>query len=109
MSPGKGIEYAIEAMSGVVARHPDHGSVRREVTLASETEETVALALIAPEGPGPGPGPAVEEDDESIASQWWFWTIIGAVVAGGAVTAGVLLAEPGTTWTEGTAGHFEFP
>ena len=93
----------------VVARHPDHGSVREEVTLASETTETVALTLIAPTGPGPGPGPgpSIEEDDDSIASQWWFWTIIGAVVAGGAVTAGVLLAEPQTVWTDGTGGTFQ--
>jgi len=84
----------------VVGRHPDHGSVRREVTLASSEEESVSLVLAAPVGPGPGPGPAVEEE-ESIASQWWFWTIIGAVVAGGAVTAGVLLAPSGTVWTDG--------
>jgi tetratricopeptide (TPR) repeat protein len=86
----------------IVGRHPDHGSVRREVTLASDTEESVSLALAAPvgPGPGPGPGPAVEEE-EGIASQWWFWTIIGEVVAGGAVTAGVLLAPSGTVWTDG--------
>jgi hypothetical protein len=92
----------------VVARHPDYGSVREEITLASEVTETVALTLIAPTGPGPGPGtPPIEEDDDSIASQWWFWTIIGAVVAGGAVTAGVLLAEPSTVWTDGTGGTFQ--
>jgi hypothetical protein len=91
----------------VVARHPDHGSVREEVTLASDTEETVVLTLIAPVGPGPGPVTPIEEDGDSIASQWWFWTIIGAVVAGGAVTAGVLLAEPQTVWTDGTGGTFQ--
>jgi hypothetical protein len=90
----------------VVARHPDHGSVREEVTLASEMTETVALTLIAPTGLGPGT-PPIEEEEYSIASQWWFWTIIGAVVAGGAVTAGVLLAEPETMWTDGTGGTFQ--
>ena len=88
----------------VIGRHPDHGTVRLEVTLASDTRESVALVLTSPVGPGPGPGPGtppVVEEEWSIASQWWFWTILGAVVAGGAVTAGVLLAPRDTVWTGG--------
>jgi hypothetical protein len=90
----------------VVARHPGYGSVRREVTLASEEEEAVALVLITPTGPI-GPTTPPEEEEYSIASQWWFWTILGAVVAGGAVTAGVLLAPSDTSWTDGSAGTLQ--
>ena len=86
----------------VIGRHPDHGTVRLEVTLASDTREAVSLVLTSPVGPGPGPGPTPPVQEEwTIASQWWFWTIIGAVVAGGAVTAGVLLAPRETIWTAG--------
>ncbi len=92
----------------VVARHPEHGSERRAVTLASETTETVAFELVQPvvEPPvGPGASPVVGQEEEwSIAEQWWFWTILGVAVAGGAATAGVLLAEPTTVYTSGTAG-----
>jgi hypothetical protein len=31
-------------------------------------------------------------DDTPVYKTWWLWTIVGAVVVGGAVTAGVLLA-----------------
>ena len=92
----------------VVARHPEHGSERRTVTLASETSETVAFALVQPavDPPvGPVASPVVGQEEEwSIAEQWWFWTILGVAVAGGAATAGVLLAEPTTVFTSGTAG-----
>jgi hypothetical protein len=93
----------------VRVRHPDHGTVTREVMLAGGVAETVALVLATPDAPPPpvgGAGPAVEEDG-GIASKWWFWTIIGAVVAGGAVTAGVLLAEPTTVWTEADGGFVQ--
>ncbi len=32
------------------------------------------------------------DDGDSIVESWWLWTIVGVVVAGGAITAGVLLA-----------------
>ncbi len=47
---------------------------------------------------------AVEGEGEGgIASKWWFWTILGVVVVGGAVTTAVLLTrddgQPDTTGT----------
>lgn len=36
-----------------------------------------------------------DKDDGGVATKWWFWTIIGTVVAGG-VTTGCLLAIPGS-------------
>ena len=47
-----------------------------------------------------------EQDRPSVLSRWWFWTAVGAVVAGG-VTAGVLLAEkprPGRGYEPGGEG-----
>lgn len=38
------------------------------------------------------PTPAGRDDDSSVLEQWWFWTILGAVVAGG-IVATVLLAS----------------
>lgn len=35
------------------------------------------------------------DDDGGVATKWWFWTIIGTVVAGG-VTTGCLLGIPGS-------------
>jgi hypothetical protein len=60
-----------------------------------------------PPGPAPGPAPAdstmlVAQPGPPAASsspfyaKWWFWTIVGAVVVGGVVTA-VALSSGGTT------------
>lgn len=38
---------------------------------------------------GPGPGTV---DEAAWYQKWWVWTLVGAVVVGGAVTAGFLLA-----------------
>lgn len=40
----------------------------------------------------------------SVAEQWWFWTIIGVLVVGGAVTAGVLIGTSQGGPQEGTLG-----
>jgi hypothetical protein len=41
------------------------------------------------------PGPPAQPSSP-IYAKWWFWTIIGAVVVGGVVTA-VALSSGGTT------------
>lgn len=115
ISPLEDALYFVPGPHTVLVRHTDHGSVRREVLLASEVEERIALTLVTPEAPipvdpgGGGVEPGIEEDEGSIASEWWFWTIIGVVVAGGATTAGVLLAEPTTTYTEGDLPAYVLP
>jgi hypothetical protein len=66
--------------------------------MAGETKE-LALAL-EPLVPAPPPPPSPAEP--SIAESWWFWTLIGAVVVGGAVTTAVLLwpeDEVAARWT----------
>jgi hypothetical protein len=75
--------------------------LRREVTVAQGERVEIVAALTATGSTEVEPPPlpvaplpedqAVEEEDGGIATEWWFWTILGVVVAGGAVTAGVLL------------------
>jgi hypothetical protein len=62
---------------------------------ALDVELTLTVAGEEPVVPGDG------EVEGGIETKWWFWTIIGAVVVGGAVTAGVLLAPeeaPAADW-----------
>ncbi|MEY3013761.1 MAG: hypothetical protein RIT45_2496 [Pseudomonadota bacterium] len=35
----------------------------------------------------------VKDEDESVVKKWWFWTVLGVVVAGGAGTAAYLLSQ----------------
>jgi len=59
------------------------------ITATMDEPGTVAAAITVPDpGTEPEPQPEVTE----FYQTWWFWTVVGAVVAGGAVTAGVLLA-----------------
>ena len=72
--------------------------------MAGEPKELV-LAL-QPLTPVPATAPEEPFEDPGIVENWWFWTLIGVVVVGGAVTAGVLLWPEdevevrlwGTTW-----------
>lgn len=83
------------------------GRERREIILASGLTETVRVASATPPPPPPPPPPPGGEtgDGESVWSSWWLWTIVGAVVVGGAVTAGVLLwPDEGPVYTEGSLG-----
>jgi len=75
-----------------------------EAVEGQRTEVVAALvALPPPAPPTPEASSADPEEDGGIETQWWFWTIVGAVVAAGAVTAGVLLwpeeGRPGATET----------
>jgi len=80
------------------------GRERREVILAGGLTETVRVSAPSPGLPPPvnPPPPSGTAEEGSVWTSWWLWTIVGAVVAGGAVTAGVLLwPEESTTYTEG--------
>jgi hypothetical protein len=68
--------------------------------MAGEARELV-LAL-EPLAPSPQPVSDDSAEDGGIVESWWFWTLIGVVVVGGAVTAGVLLwpeDETPAKWT----------
>ena len=95
--------------AGLSPEVPVHSTQTGPAALASikQVLEIPAQSLMAEMGPVEPPigpiEPPIEngDDDDSIVNAWWFWTIIGAVVAGGAVTAGVLLAPRETIWTAG--------
>jgi hypothetical protein len=82
------------------ARLEGHHDAGREFDVMAGERPTLSLALVprAPDEDGsPGTG------EESVVETWWFWTIVGALVVGGAVTA-VVLAWPdddpaGVWWT----------
>lgn len=85
------------------------GRERREVILASGLVETVAVVAAPPPAPPPRPPPVGEPppvvaEEDSVWTSWWLWTIVGVVVAGGAVTAGVLLWPWETVYTDGSLG-----
>ncbi|MBN1771156.1 MAG: hypothetical protein JXB32_07850 [Deltaproteobacteria bacterium] len=81
------------------------GRERREIILASGLTETVRVASATPPPPPPPPPGGGAEDDDPVWKSWWLWTIVGAVVVGGAVTAGVLLwPDDGPVYSEGSLG-----
>ena len=56
----------------------DSDSAKREADMSEKSEKDLS-----------------EQDYVPFYSTWWFWTIVGVVVAGGGITAGVLLAPKG--------------
>ena len=77
--PGFGMDLSNEATGEkqVAAKQPDPAAVPAE-------------ALPAVPLPLPAPGQVQAEAETPLVKQWWLWTLVGAVVVGGAVTAGVL-------------------
>jgi hypothetical protein len=73
------------------ARLHGYRSAREVVDVrAGEAVDVLLTLQPLPEDETEDVGTAAGEG--GIETKWWFWTIIGAVVVGGAVTAGVLLA-----------------
>ncbi|MFT7626167.1 MAG: hypothetical protein ACI9WU_005362 [Myxococcota bacterium] len=50
-------------------------------------------AIIVAKKPGPIEDPNAKTTEDGVETKWWFWTIIGVVVAGGATAAGVLATQ----------------
>lgn len=73
------------------------------------TEPAPSTAAPAPKPPDvktPEPAPltappptAVTKRETPVYKKWWIWTIVGVVVAGGAVTTAVLLTRPSSHWS----------
>ena len=90
----------------VVASASGRAEVSRQASVEAGAVATVTLSL-QPADPGANTETGTAAGDEprerrSVARQWWFWTIIGAVVVGTGlgVGLGVGLAEepPEGTW-----------
>ena len=57
---------------------------------------TVGPLIRSPASPNDGsPAARADEGSPSIASRWWFWTAVGAVVVAGSVTAFLLTRDKG--------------
>jgi tetratricopeptide (TPR) repeat protein len=81
---------AVEAFEAYLERIPDaHNSGEVESRLRSLRQEEERRRAVEAELA------AREAERRPLYLKWWFWTIIGALVIGGAVTAGILLYDPG--------------
>jgi hypothetical protein len=106
--PGAILAMPGEAHVEVVADgyHP----YARDVVLLAGKEARVDAAL-TPELVTRNTPPVREKSASApITTQWWFWTGVGIVVAGGTVAAIVALSKPGSApKSEGASSHFGVP
>ncbi len=73
------------------------------VRVASDKTTEIAVSLeLAPAPSAPPPG--APSPDEGLASKWWFWTAIGAVVVGGGIAVYALTRDDGA----GSVGNASF-
>ena len=71
---------------------PVDWSVRNKKAIAKLVGQLLNIDFVAAMGGATAPADVVA-DEGSVLTEWWLWTIVGAVVAGG-VTAGVVLGMP---------------
>jgi len=98
-------ESATEPAQGA----PEQGGATEGETEAPTPEQTASAAMggeAARTGASGEAGAGEDEGGSGIASKWWFWTLVGVVVLGGAAAGvGVALAGggdgniPSTDWT----------
>jgi tetratricopeptide (TPR) repeat protein len=77
------VERRVSELDVEVARLPPEVATPAQAAQAAETGPQAGATPLAPEAPA---------RDDRIHKKWWFWTGIGAIVAGG-VVAGVLIAR----------------
>lgn len=80
------VQYYVEALAPSQAVIGSVGSESEPLSLEVPAEAAVPAVAIAPSGEEDAPAPA----GPSVLEEWWFWTIVGLVVAGGAATVGAL-------------------
>lgn len=101
------VQYFVEALAPSQAVVATLGSEAEPLSV-SVPEEVVAPVAV---GNVDAQGNPVAPAGGSVAEEWWFWTIIGVVVAGGAVGLGVGLGMseqvPGGTLGSGRLTLFE--
>ncbi len=78
----------------------------RKVDIKAGRAMRIDVQLAAVERPDTRP--TVVTGDDGVHTKWWFWTIIGVVVAGGA-TAGAVLATQGEEITPKPDISVQFP
>ncbi|HEY3448282.1 MAG TPA: tetratricopeptide repeat protein [Myxococcales bacterium] len=72
-----------------------------------ETSSVPAQALPASPTPAPPEGPRVQPSTPLI-KQWWLWTVVGVVVTGGAVAAGMIVTQGHPAPTQTSLGEIHF-
>ena len=94
-------EEALEAYERYLEAEPGAPN-RKEVERRIEIlrQDVAARAVVAEDAAAADAadvtsGPSTREHDEPLYKKWWLWTAVGAVVAGGVITAVVLGASGG--------------
>jgi TolB-like protein/Flp pilus assembly protein TadD len=85
---GGAIRVDLRAVSGSTGEVVGSGNAEGDKAAATQQAAQHLLESLGIKGPVRGESTSTER--RSLASRWWLWTAVGAVVAGG-VTAGVLL------------------
>jgi tetratricopeptide (TPR) repeat protein len=95
------LKRAIAANNSAVTSPPtgttkpaDEKSTGTVAAKAPEPEAKPAAPATAPEIVAQTPS----ERKTPVYKKWWLWTIVGAVAAGGAITAAVLVTTPRPAW-----------
>lgn len=89
---------------------PPDTTARPLVTAAPPPPEKSAPEAVPAEAVAPAaPVEELRQDEEGgIATKWWFWTLVGAVVVGGGVTAGVLATQQPQPLAQTSLGEIHF-
>ncbi|MGC4120765.1 MAG: tetratricopeptide repeat protein [Myxococcales bacterium] len=77
---------------------PGPGAGQPDEAKKDDGPATAVPVEALPAVPMPVPPPQIEaEASTPLVKQWWLWTLVGVVVVGGAVTAGVLATNSPST------------
>ena len=119
---GRELQFYVElhAPSGTVLARRGSSTTPRiivpraaDVGGAGEGAEGIEPAAALASAPDPGSAEAEVDagrpERRSWYRSWWFWTIVGAVVAGGVTTAVVLAVPEEYEGAHGSLGHFDLP
>jgi hypothetical protein len=101
-----GVRYYFEARAPSGAVLARLGTAERPMWLTAPGGTGSAPPVEPPADEAPAP-PVESDDDGGVLTEWWFWTLLGLVVAGGAVGAYFLFGPPSQEIPDGTLGNVE--